>query len=227
MVADDIVIHFGIELCDSSNNLANREQYFDNLLSGMKGARFVGSLAEFSILKEKVSEYEDSKYVNLSVANDYLPEITLELIAKAEFFASDLIKFIPADIFEYRFDAIIEKEKELYARRGRISQLPVFDINKVPLGTIKECLEIIYIPEHANLLFEDAAMFSKESRPLIYLGWLYANDLLDLTGDLPESKEGVPLNLDDYKFEDGGVNLNNTIADCNIEDWHPCLRDCL
>jgi len=224
LTLNDIVMHFGIELCDSYDNLDIREKYYDNLLGGIKGAMFVGSLSGFSILNAEKSENEDGISINLAVAKDYLPEITPELIAKAEFFANDLMKFIPADIFESRCDAILVKEKELCARRERISELPVFDINKVPRATIKECLEIIYIPEHANLLFEDAVMFSKEARPLIYLGWLYANDLLDLTGDLPESKEGIPLNYDDYNLENGGVNLNITISDYNIEELSPLLK---
>ena len=227
LTLDDIIIHFGMEICDAYANLVSREKYLGNLLNGLKGAMFVGDQGGFSVLKTEVREYEDGKQYNFSKVKNYIPEITPELITKAEFFATDLMKFIPNEIFENRNEAMLEKEKELRERQDKINKMPVFDIYKIPQETIRQCLEIIYIPEYAEKLMADKELFSKEAKPLIYLGWLYANDLLDFTDDLPESMEGIPLDFEDYQLEDGGVNLNITIENYNISELTPLLSGLL
>jgi len=39
---------------------------------------------------------------------------------------------------------------------------------------------------------------NKEANPLIYLGWLPANDLMEYADDLLNEKEGVHLDYNDY-----------------------------
>ena len=221
---NDIIMHFGLELFDAYINLSSREQYLDNVVSGMMGAMLMGAMEGFSIVEPEITEDEEGKLLNFALVKESIPEISPNLITKAEFFAVDLMQFIPEEIFEHPKAEKTEKELELIERSERINHLPVFNIHKIPRRTIKECLETIYISEYAKKLLTDKQEFEKKAKPLIYLGWLYANGLLQNGDGGLEEREGILLDYKDYQLEDGGYNLNLTIERYNIEYVAPLLR---
>jgi len=224
---NDIIMHFGFEIFDAYDNRSSREKYQKIVLGGMKGAMLYGALEGFSIIKPEVTEEEDGLVIRLSVAEDYTPEITPELISKAEFFASDLMKFIPEETFTNRNTAIIEKEKELEERQERIKHLPVFDIKKIPSDIIKQCFEIAFSEEYVQQLLTEPDEFEKEGRPIIYLAWMWANNFMETNGYDAWEKEGFYIHLEDYPLDGPGYNLHETIENNLIEDMVPLLKGLL
>jgi len=220
----DVIMHFGIEITDSYENHSSRERYFGYIAGGIDGSMFLGDKADFSVIEPEITE-DDRKILS---GSKHAPEVTPELIAKAEFFASDLMKSIPEKTFTDISPLIADKEKELDERRKKIRNIPHFEISMLPEKVIKECLEIIYIPEYADLLLNDKELFDKEARPLIYLGWLLANDLMEyVDGGWLTEKEGVHLDYTDYELPGGGSNLNITVDEYNIMDLVPLLKGLL
>jgi len=218
---EDIVMHLGIEVIDSMENHSDRESYLAGITGGIKMSMLIGGLSYFSVL-EPVRD-DDTIYFRNAV--EMTPAVTPELISKAEFFASDLMKFVPEETFTDRNPLIAEKEKEIEERKERKRNMPVFNIKKIPKRIIRECLEIMFVEEYAEKLLKDPELFEKKAQPLIYLGWLMANDMMMyVDGGWLTEKEGVDLNWKDYELPDGGSNLNITVDEYNIQDLEPLLK---
>jgi hypothetical protein len=217
---EDIAMHFGIEIIDSIENHSTRERYLADVSAGIKTTMFISSFSDFSVL-EPVRKGNEISFRN---AGKLAPEVTPELIAKAEFFAGDLMKFIPEEIFKDRNPLMAEKEKEIESSRERIRNLPVFDIKKIPRKIIREWIESTFKPEYAAKYLKDKQEFERHVKPLIYLAWLMAQDLLIMNGPFTCEKEGVDLNYEDYELPDGGFRLDMTIEEYELEDLANTIR---
>lgn len=217
---DDIVMHFGFEVIDGYENMNPREKYLGNVAKGIRDAMFVSAFEGFAVISPRLTgddEFEIS-------GKTHAPEITPDLIKKAEFFASDLMKFIPESTFTDVSPALVEKELELEERKQKIRNLPVFDINKIPAEVVSQCFNIMFNQKFASQLLTDKDEFERTGKPMLYLAWLWANDLMTSDGVFAHEKEGIYLTYEDYELEDGGINLLVTIERHNIDDTIPMLK---
>ena len=170
LTLDDVMMHFGMEASDHYENFSDRETYLQEISLGINAAMIVGCFGNFSVIEPEKSK----NFWEMFAPPKPVPEPGLELMAKAEFFANDLMRFIPVDIFKNRNPKMIEKEKELAARVERIKNLPEFDIKKVPPGIIRKCLEIMFKEEYVNYLPYKTEAFYKKGEPNRYqLSFIY------------------------------------------------------
>ena len=221
LTMEDVVMHFGIEVTNHYINYRPREKFLENVAHSINLAMLVGTIGDFSVLAPE----EDEEGWKRFTGKEHSPEITPELIAKAEFFAKDTLKFVQENIFSERHPLIAVKEKEIEARLERKRNMPVFNIRKIPKKVIRECLEIMFAEDYAKKLLADPELFDKQARPLIYLGWLLANDLMHyVDGGWLEETEGVDLDYSDYELPDGGSNLNITVDEYNLKELEPLLK---
>lgn len=221
---EDIAEHFGLEIIDSLENYVEREVWLKNIDLGISNSMLLGILDDFSVISPK----KNSKGGYKPTGKEYTPEVTPELIKKAEFFAKDILKFIPESLYIKRHPNIFKKEKEIEERRLKIKNLPVFDIKMIPDEIIKQCLEIMYKEDYVEHLLREPKEFETFGRPLIYLAWLYANDFLEFPDDFDVIPiEGFSLNYEDYEFDDDGINIRETISDYFIEETVPLLKGLL
>jgi hypothetical protein len=217
---NEVYMNFGLEIADVLDNATPREKYMESVSAGINSSMYMGILADFSVIEPGIRE-DGTKVLS---GKKKAPAITPELIEKAEFFAKDLMKFIPEETFSDPSPLIAEKEKEIERRKELKRKLPVFDIKKIPRYVIKKCVEFIFVPEYAQQLLNDKEKFAKEARPLIYLAWLMANDLLNMNGPFTCPREGVPFNYDDYLDELNSYNLEETIETYNLAELAGELR---
>jgi hypothetical protein len=217
---EDIAMHFGIEIIDSLENHSTREKYLSDISTGIKKTMFISIFSDFSVL-EPIREGDEISFRN---AAELAPQVTPELLAKAEFFAGDLMKFISEETFTDRNPLMAEKEKEIETRRERVRNLPVFDIKKIPRKIIRDWVESKYKPEYAKEFLKNKKEFERYVRPFIYLAWLMAHDLLIMNGPFTYEKEGVDLNYEDYELPDGGFRLDMTIEEYELEDLANTIR---
>jgi len=117
--------------------------------------------------------------------------------------------------------------KEMIERNKKSKSLPVFDIEKIPAEIIKQCIEIMYAPESAKGILAEPEDIDTFGKPMIYLGWLYANNFMVSDGVMPVPIEGFSFDFDDYELEDGGINLQETIESYNLEETVPLLKGLL
>lgn len=223
LTVEDVVAHFGIEVYDVYENYVSREIHLQRVSTGIRDAMFTGVLNGISVIGPR-----DTGLNKKEISGErYTPEITPELVKKAEFFASDLMKFMPDKMFTERNPAILRKEKELDERGEHMKHLPVFDIKKIPPEIIRKCLLVMYPEDYVDYLFSEREDFDKFAKPMIYLAWLYANDFMVSDGNLSWPREGFSINYDDYELESGGINLLVTIQDYNLKDTVPLLKGLL
>jgi hypothetical protein len=224
LTLEDVVMHFGFEVTDHYINYSPRAKFLENVAHSINLAMLVGIFGDFSVLAPD----EDEEGLKRFTGKEYSPEITPELIKKAEFFAKDTMKFVQENIFSERHPLIAVKEKEIEARLERKRNMPVFNIKKIPKKVIRECLEIMFLEAYAKKLLADPELFDKKAKPLIYLGWLLANDLMHyVDGGWLEETEGVHLDYSDYELPGGGSNLNITVDEYNLKELEPLLRGIL
>ena len=129
---EDIIMHFGFELSDSYENYSSRGSFYQNIGLSIFQAMLVGYVSDFEVISPK--QLDKNKFEISS--RGCTPVITPEMIAKAKFFANDLLKQIPEEIFTNRNMAIIEKEKELDDNFERIKNLKACNINCSRIKTI-------------------------------------------------------------------------------------------
>ena len=219
---EDILNHIGFEVGDSYINYVKRDVYLSSIGNGIFNSFFIQALSGEPKGVAVLPLNEEADLMDL--ARQYTPELSPELLKKAGYFATDMMKFIPGEIFDNPSPALQKKQQELEKRREAIRNMPVFDINKIPGDIILTCLKAMYAEKYAEELMASPALFEKDAKPYIYLAWLYANDLL-VYGDwgyLPA--EGVYLNIDDYPLEDGGINLNETLSNMELDKIEPLLK---
>ena len=223
LTLEDVIMHFGIEAYDHYKNHSDRETYLQQISSGLNAAMIVGCFGDFSVIEPEKSE----NFWEMFKALKPVPEPAPELISKAEFFANDLMRFIPDETFKDRKPDMIDKEAELASRVERIKNLPVFDIKKVSSEVIRHCLEIMYKEDYVKHLLQNAEEFEKKAKPNIYLAWLIANDFMILDGLSTHEKEGINLDYMDYEQEGGCFNLGQTIEMYNLEEMASLLKGLL
>jgi hypothetical protein len=216
----DVIMHFGLEAYDHYKNHSDRESYLQCISTDITAAMVVGYFGDFSVIKPE----EKVDFGEMFSGKKHVPELTPKLITNAEFFANDLMKFIPERTFSDCNQSIREKERELEIRIERIKNLPVFDIKKIPTDIIIKCLKIMYKDEYIKHLLNHPDEFEKKGKPLIYLAWLIANDFMILDGLSTHEKEGITLNYMDYELEGGGFNLGETIEMYNLEEMGLLLK---
>ncbi len=220
MTVKDIMNHFGFEAYDACENSEKREFFLANVGGHIFNASFSGILEKLEVIPFE-SAGEDIKLIP---GKKHAPKITEEIIKNAGFFASDLMKLIPDEMFTQRSEALIEKEKQLKLRREKIRNLPVFKINKIPADIIRQCLMTFYAEDYTEYLLKEPEDFETFGRPMIYLAWLYANNMIESDGITAHPIEGVRFNYDDYELEDGGINLLITISEYNMDDTIQLLK---
>lgn len=220
--ADDILFHYGFEVTDSVKNKAEREFYLDNIKKGIKNAMFVGALEGCQVISPKKIG-EDKLEIS---GMEYAPKVNKKLIQKAEFFANDILKMAPDGLFDYVSEEKKRKLKEIELRKDKITRLPQFDISKIPTDIIKKCMYIMYEAESAKEILDIPEDFETFGKPLIKLGWLWANDMMVSDDESASEIEGVDLNWDDYELQedDAGINLLQTFDDYNLEECIPLLK---
>ena len=217
---EDVIMHFGLEASDHYKNFSDREEYLKEISSGINAAMIIGCFGDFSVTEPEKSE----NFWEMFRPLEPQPEPTPKLIAKAGFFANDLMRFIPDETFKDRKPEIINKEAELAARVERIKNLPEFDIQKVPTEIIRKCLEIMYKEDYVNYLSEKTEEFYRKAEPNIYLAWLIANDFMEMDGPSTHEKEGIELNYMDYVRKGGLFNLGETIEMYNLDEMDQLLK---
>ncbi|RCW36757.1 hypothetical protein [Marinilabilia salmonicolor] len=219
---EEIAMHFGIEVVDHYNDVNDRKDFFARLSRGIYNAAYIGKMENFTVL---AAERDASGEISLTKNNPAPAEITDEMIANAEFFADDLMRFIPEQIFSNRSEEIPGKEKQLHERREKIKNLPVFDLEKVPFDIIKKCAETIFIDEYAQKILNSQELIKKDLGPLIYLAWLLHNDFLERDDYyFLEPIEGIPFRYEDYMAEDKSYKLEETIEQFELESLEPFLK---
>ena len=214
LTLEEVVMHFGIEVTDHYINYRPREEFLKSVGHSISIAMLVGIFGGFSVLAPEEDE-DGSKRMS---GQEHAPEITPELLAKAEFFAKDTMKFVPETIFSDENLNIAEKERQLEKRRYRIKNLPVFNMKKIPQKIIHEWISYAFKPEYAKKYLGDKEAFDQKIRPLVYLAWLIAHDLLIINGIETCETEGVVLNYDDYELPGGGYRLDQTIEEYQLEE---------
>lgn len=217
---EDIANHFGIQACDSTENLNEQSNFLQNIKKHITNAIFLSHLQKLYVIpvqKKKPRHYAIS-------AEGYVPEITDELLRKATFFSDDAMRFIPDGIFESRNEDMQIKEAEIAGRIEAIRKLPVFDIGKIPTDVIHQCLRIMFFEKDVLEMIENEKEFNIRAKPMIYLAWLYANDMINVYPLDAWPVEGVYLNEDDYTLEEGGFNFLTTIEDYNMKEMVPLLK---
>ena len=216
----DIFNHYGIEVVDSLTNYSGREQFFNRLQQNLTNVMLIGALSDFSVIPpEKAGDDE----IIIS-AGQYIPEITNELKNNAAFFAQDVLRQVPEHLFagQGRF---AEKLKEIEERKLAISQIPVFDINKLSDEFCDKCMQTMFEPEWVMKVKEaDIDDYNEFKEKYIHLAWLFANDLMISDGMMAWEVEGVELDHDYFELDDGGINLLHTYEICAMKELEPVLR---
>ncbi len=222
---EEIISHFGFEIIDHYHDINDREDFYDQLTKGIMNAAYIGRLENFTVIG---AEKDATGEIKLTKKNPAPSEITDKMIANAEFFADDLMKFIPEGVFKHKSEALLQKETQLMERRKKIGNLPVFDIKKVPEDIIQKCAETIFIEEYARKILNNQALIENELTPLIYLGWLLHNGFLERDEYyMLQPTEGIPFNYEDYLDEDESYKLEETIEQFELESLEPFLKELL
>ena len=99
-----------------------------------------------------------------------------------------------------------------------------FDIKCLSEEIKKECLSKMYADEYVEKILQNQEEFKKYGEPMIYLAWLWVNELAVLDNVWLVPNEGYEVNHADYELNDGGWNYVNTLDDINVEDTRPYLK---
>lgn len=223
----DVFLHMGFEALDTYKDSIPRDDYLSKIGYLTGTAQIIGHLGgDFHVIRpEKIAEGEDGEedtyQVNFKNLNIHIDE---KLLQKAGFFARDVLKTAPKGLFEKVPPARKEKMKELEERRQAIKNLPKFSLQMLSEDTIEQCMQLMLVSEEVEELKQEPEKYKKECHRLIHLAWLFANDLA--WGDIFDwnIREGVELKESAYAFEDGGVNLNETYKDYNMEECEELLK---
>ena len=220
---EDIVMHFGLEAYDHYINHTSRNRFLERLPSSINFALKVGYTAHFPELQMEEHRRIENNFI-------YAPEITPEIMARAEFLASDIMKAIPEEKFTKKKRAFLEKEKELQERHQRILNLELFDVRKIPEETIRKCLDTLFIPEEVNRILSTEKLFEENVRKLIYVGWVYANCFLKPDGTYTQEKGTFTVDFMDFELDGGGYhatgrnNITHNTEFCRMDDMTPYLK---
>jgi len=226
---EDVFQHFGFEAVDASKDMYPRKKYYTSIGRLIGNAQLTGHLlGRFQVIQpEKISEGEDGAEDTFQISfADRGIIVTEELIKKAEFFASDVIKNISQEQLKPTA-AIVEKQKELEERREAIKNLPVFSLKKIPVDIQHECLHIFFNEKYANYLIEEAPpeKYREVAGKYIELSWLYANEYVWCVNDHEHGeREGVIFDPQYFEDETGGFIIPKTIEEYNIEDCEDLLK---
>lgn len=207
--AQDIIDHFGLESFDFAENGKSRKFFLDNISKGISSA----------ILNSEGMEVFSSE--------GHVPEITAKLMLNADLFAREILKLAPAGYFSISNEDKIKKLKVLEERKNKIEALPEFDINTLSKDTIELCMQIMLTDEayeYNKSLGNDDSEYEAEKQRLIYLAWLWANDLMISDGEIAWEAEGVHINHDDYELHEEGINLLASYEVYNMAEVEDLLK---
>lgn len=217
---EEILKHIGFQCLNSIENFSDREIFLSKINANIGIGAFLGIFTGISVMP-LIKKSEDEYVISTAT---YAPDMTGDLLKKASFFRDDAMRFFLPEMFKKINVRIIAKEKELEERRQKIKNLPVFDIDKIPKETINKCLYSLFNENFVADLLGCEEDFNIFAKPMIYLAWLLANDMLVYDGITYDTIEGVPIDYDDYELEDGGWNLYQTIIDYNMYELIPILK---
>ena len=91
---EEVILHIGLEIVDNSKDLVSRESFLADIKTLFKNAIVMGKFMGFSLFVPD----QNSKVSLGQTTKKYVPKITPELIAKAEFFANDFMRFVPETV---------------------------------------------------------------------------------------------------------------------------------
>ncbi len=223
---EDIYAHMGFEAVDFYTNQLPRDIFLRKIANNIKTAMFVGVLEHnFQVIQPRKEAAGGDTYV--IEGEEHSPEITSDLIKKADFFAHDVLKMPPESLFDDIPHARKEKMMELERRKEVVRNLPKFSLQMLSEETIEQCMVLMLGSEIVQELKQEPEDYQEESYRLIHLAWLFANDLV--WGDEYDwnYREGVDLDPDDYELEDGGINLYETYEDYNMAECEHLLKGIL
>lgn len=220
--ASDILSHFGFQATDGVENGWSRDRFLANVEKGLSSAKFLGVLMNCQIIPLRKTGEDQYSLVDEA----FHPEITDKLISNANFFAEDILKLAPKDLFNWTNHAREEKLDEIEDRRKRIASIPEFTLDMIPDDIIDECMDEIFMPEYLDELSkpENKEKWDHECFRLIKLAWLWANDLFIFGEGEVWEVEGVSLNHKDYMDGDGGFHILRTIEDYELKELEPLLK---
>ncbi len=220
---EDIYAHLGFEAIDTYKNYFPRDDFLRGIGGGINKAMFIGLLENnFQVIEPQKSSTEEGNYT--LDGKQHAPAITTELIQKAEFFAQDVLKFAPKDLFGEIPANRKKKMIELEERRKTVANLPKFSLQMLSEETIEQCMKRIFETEYLEELKQNPEDYKKESYRLLHLAWLFANDLVWGDDYNWNMHEGVELDESEYELEEGGINLYTTYEDYNMEECEEFLK---
>ena len=214
---EDLLDHTGLEVVDDLDDVQPWNRFKDSLSFNMSTAVMIGQMENMILVPFGNPDNENVS----DIVNRLMPEITEEQMKRASLFAEDLLKNVPENFYDRKNKNIIEKEKELAARREAVLKLPKFSMSLLSDEMVMQCLNTFYMPEFAESVKNDPKAFADHGEPMIYLAWLWANGFIisDDYGTRPV--EGFYIDDLKYELEDGGVNLMVTIGEHNMDELVP------
>ena len=230
LTAQDVTGHFGLEIIDDIVNYSPRGSFFNDLMSGLTTAALGGFLMGCNILWPEHDENGEQVY---TVRDENVPQPDAQLLHNAEVFARDVMSLAPEGYFDRLTPARLEKMKEIEERKKAIAELPQFDLKAVPRETVEKCMNIMCGKRWENAKKDwDPEELEDETRRLLHLAWLYANDMIIMmdNGEYKHAEEVEGVILDDeaysydYEYDYEGVNLYMTYVRYNMEKVLPLLK---
>jgi len=226
LTVEDVFMHFGFEAVDSYQDEIQQDLYLNSVSGWIRRAQIVGHYGGgFQVIyprKEFNYEGEDT-FVIEKITKEFA--VTQELKNKASFFADDVLKHMGREQLLLSPN-INEKHIELEKRNLDVANLPVFDLEKIPVDLRNKCFYLMFDDKYAHYLINEVPKeeHKQKANKYLYLAWLFAHELI--WGDVYEYNfhEGVQINEQDYAEEDETFNIFQTIDDYNMEECVPLLK---
>lgn len=217
---NDIFAHYGIEVCDSVINYTSRDQFFQGIDTKLKGVVVVGIFTGVEVIPFEYDPLTETTHIRVGKVSNSIND---KLLLDAQFFASDVLRQAPKDLFEQQ-DRFKEKLLEIESRRKRIAELPTFDLSKLPSELIDTCMDLMFDESWVKDCRMNAPDDYKDlAQKYIFLAWAFANDLMVINDGMAFPVEGLDLNPEDYE-EDCGFNLLHTYDSYNLKEVGTLLR---
>jgi len=217
---EDLAMHFGLEAYDHYLNVTPRDRYIRRVQWGKDFPSEVGHHSHFPQLRMDGTRLVVDQLI-------YGPDVTPELISKAEFFARDVMKFIPESSLINKTKHFRYKNTELKKRAAMIEALNHFDLGRLPAATLSDCMEKVWTGGPKDKIMEapsDADNICRQLRPMIFIAWTWANHFTNEDGLYLAGKDIFTRDYLDYEAEDGGYNLTFNIEMAMLEELIPVLR---
>ncbi|MBE0676418.1 MAG: hypothetical protein IH591_17315, partial [Bacteroidales bacterium] len=220
LTVQDLAMHFGLEAYDHYLNVTPRDRFLKRVPWSRCFPLDVGYSMNFEHLR-----IDGTRLVVNNVI--YAPDVTPELLARADFFSRDVMKFMSESGLRDGNVRFRNKQSELEKRRAIIDSLSCFDLARLPAEILSSCLDILFPGSQNNLILEspsDADSINRFARPMLFIGWVWANYFTNDDGSFLPGKETFTRDYLDYEEEDGAQVLTYNVELHIIEELVPLLR---